>query len=97
MAGSEYLATKTDSDTKTALTSSLYTGVAYIITVALLILPFLTIADYRIALGATLCIAILIIFVFNFYISTAKDYNFKQRFFEMAGISLGVAALSFCV
>jgi VIT1/CCC1 family predicted Fe2+/Mn2+ transporter len=38
---------------------------------------------------------VVIIFVFNYYISVAKDYNFWRRFLEMAGISLGVAALSF--
>ncbi len=36
-----------------------------------------------------------IIFLFNFYISVAKNYQFSRRFFDMAGISLGVAALSF--
>jgi len=41
--------------------------------------------------------AILIILVFNFYISVAKDLPFKQRFFEMAGISLGVAVISFII
>jgi VIT1/CCC1 family predicted Fe2+/Mn2+ transporter len=37
----------------------------------------------------------MIIFVFNFYISVAKDLPFKERFLEMAFISLGVAALTF--
>jgi len=39
----------------------------------------------------------IIILVFNFYISVAKDLPFKQRFFEMAGISLGVAVISFII
>jgi len=33
--------------------------------------------------------------LFNYYISVAKDLNFKQRFAEMAIISLSVSALSF--
>jgi len=33
--------------------------------------------------------AMLIIFFFNFYISVAKDYSFRRRFLEMAGLSLG--------
>ncbi len=39
--------------------------------------------------------AVLIIFLFNYYISVAKGYDFKKRFFSMASISLGVAAFSF--
>jgi len=39
----------------------------------------------------------LIIFAFNYYIATAKDLNFKARFWEMTIISLGVAAFSFLV
>jgi VIT1/CCC1 family predicted Fe2+/Mn2+ transporter len=35
--------------------------------------------------------------MFNYYLATARDLNFKRRFVEMAVISLGVAALSFIV
>jgi VIT1/CCC1 family predicted Fe2+/Mn2+ transporter len=45
----------------------------------------------------TIVAAILIILVFNFYISVAKDLPLKERFLEMAGISLGVAAISFLI
>jgi VIT1/CCC1 family predicted Fe2+/Mn2+ transporter len=41
--------------------------------------------------------AILVIAVFNYYISVARGYDFKQRFTEMAVISLGVALLSFLI
>jgi len=33
--------------------------------------------------------------VFNYYISVAKDLDFRRRFTEMAVISLGVSALTF--
>jgi VIT1/CCC1 family predicted Fe2+/Mn2+ transporter len=39
--------------------------------------------------------AIIVIFLFSFYISVAKDISFKKRFLEMSLISLGVAALAF--
>lgn len=39
----------------------------------------------------------LIILVFTYYISVAKDLNFKKRFWEMAIISLSVAAFSFVI
>jgi VIT1/CCC1 family predicted Fe2+/Mn2+ transporter len=96
MAASDYLSSKAEGDPK-ARKSAVYTGVAYFFTVILLILPFLVITSKFLALGITLATAILIIFVFNYYISTAKDLNFKARFLEMATISMGVAAFSFFV
>jgi VIT1/CCC1 family predicted Fe2+/Mn2+ transporter len=75
----------------------MYTTSAYIITVILLIMPYLILNSYITSLSFTIIIAILVILVFNFYISVAKDLNFKKRFFEMAGISLGVAVLSFLI
>ena len=77
--------------------SAVYTGIAYLFTVVLLILPFLLLTNAIFALIATLIIAVLIIFSFNYYISVAKDLNFKARFFEMTFISLGVATFSFFV
>jgi VIT1/CCC1 family predicted Fe2+/Mn2+ transporter len=97
MAASEYLSTKSEGSGERALKSSVYTGVAYIVTVILLILPYLLVANYFLCLGLTLCIAMLIIFFFNFYVSVAKDYSFKRRFLEMAALSLGVAGLTFAI
>lgn len=96
MAASEYLSTRQDGGDD-ALKSSLYTGAAYVFTVMMLILPFLLITNPFISLGVTLCVAVFIIFVFNYYIAVAKDYNFKRRFMEMAIISLGVAGISFII
>jgi len=97
MAASEYLSTKSEDSEKNALTSSIYTGIAYIFTVFFLILPYLLVSNYMLCLALTLLIAIAIIFFFNYYISIAKDLSFKKRFLEMAVISLGVAGISFGV
>lgn len=96
MAASDYLSSKAEGDAK-AKKSAVYTGIAYLFTVVLLILPFLLLTNAIFALIATLIIAVLIIFSFNYYISVAKDINFKARFFEMTFISLGVATFSFFV
>jgi VIT1/CCC1 family predicted Fe2+/Mn2+ transporter len=96
MAASEYLSTRQEGG-ENALKSSLYTGMAYIFTVMFLVLPFLIIGNPFISLVVTLFIAVLIIFLFNYYISVAKDYNFKRRFLEMATISIGVAGISFLI
>jgi len=96
MAASAYLSKRADG-AKNAGKSSLYTGVAYIITVVVLVLPFFLFTDYVAGIALTLVFAVLAIMLFTFYVSVAKGYDFKRRFAEMAGISLGVAGLSFLV
>jgi len=97
MGASEYLSTKSEKTDKNPLKASLYTGAAYIVTVVLLILPYLLFANYYAALAITLAAGVAIIAVFNYYIAIAKDEPFKRRFLEMAGLSLSIAALSFVV
>jgi vacuolar iron transporter family protein len=98
MAASEYLSQRSDPNSEvSASKSSLYTGIAYIITVALLVLPFFLLSNYLIAIGLTLTVVILVIFGFNYYICTAKDLSFKRHFLEMLVVSLGVTLLSFAV
>ena len=97
MATSEYLSTKSEETVKSPIKSSLYTGVAYLLTVALLIMPYLLLSNYFLSLGLTLLIGILIIAFFNYYLAVAKDQAFGARFMEMALLSLGVAGFSFLV
>jgi VIT1/CCC1 family predicted Fe2+/Mn2+ transporter len=66
-----------------------------VVTVVLLILPFLLLRDYVHALISTLLAAVLVIFSFTYYLSVARDLDFKKRFLEMVAISLGVAGVSF--
>lgn len=94
MAASEYLSTKHEGG-ENALSSSVYTGLAYILTVVVLILPYALFTNYLVCLALTMSFAILIILFFNYYISVAKDLNFKKRFWEMFAISMGVAAFTF--
>ncbi len=98
MAASNYLAEKADGNPD-ALKSSLYTGAAYLVTVVLLVIPYLLYPEhaYAAALATMLLTVILIIFFFNYYISVAKDLPFGKRFGEMAGISLGVALIAFLI
>jgi VIT1/CCC1 family predicted Fe2+/Mn2+ transporter len=77
--------------------ASLYTGGAYLITVVLLILPYLLLDNYFVCLACALAAAVAIIGVFNYYVSVAKDEPFRERFLEMAGLSFGVASFSFII
>lgn len=96
MASSEFLSAKSEGRSD-ALKSCAYTGGAYLATVALLILPYLIFQSIIPALITMLCIIVLIIAAFTYYTSVATDQPFKSRFLEMAGISLGVAVISFVV
>jgi len=95
MAVSEYLSTRSEKTGKRPLRAALYTGIAYVITVTLLIMPYLILNNYYLDLVISLTTAVLIIAFFNYYISVARDEPFRKRFLEMAGLSLGVAAFSF--
>jgi VIT1/CCC1 family predicted Fe2+/Mn2+ transporter len=97
MAASEYLSTKSESGGKNPVKASVYTGSIYMLTVFLLVLPYLLFSNVYVSLAVTLLNAIIIIFMFTFYISVAKDLSFKNRFLEMASISLGVSALTFAI
>ena len=97
MAASEYLSTNAEDTEKNPLKASIYTGTAYIVTVLILIMPYLIFTNYYTCLAVTMGGAVLIIAVFNYYISVAKDLPFKSRFFEMAGLSLLVAGISFLI
>ena len=98
MASSEFLAARSEGR-KDAFKSCSYTGIAYLITVVLLILPYLIFsnAQYLFALLTMLAIVIAIIAVFTYYISIAKDEKFTPKFLEMSLISVGVAIISFGV
>ena len=97
MGASEYLSQRTDGGPTDPVKASFYTGFTYIVTVALLILPFLIFISPYYALLLTLLGAVMVIFLFSFYISVAKDLPFRRRFAEMLLISLGIAAISFVI
>ena len=98
MASSEFLAARSEGRTD-ALKSCSYTGIAYLLTVIALIAPYLIfpVGQYIPALFCMLVVVILIIAGFTYYTSVAQDQPFKNRFLEMALISVSVAVVSFIV
>ena len=98
MASSEFLAARSEGR-EDALKSCTYTGIAYLITVILLIAPYLIFSNeqFLLALICMLLVVVLIIAGFTYYTSVAQDQPFKSRFLEMAIISISVAVISFFV
>ena len=98
MASSEFLAARSEGRSD-ALKSCSYTGIAYLLTVVALIAPYLLLPAglYIPALLCMLGVVILIIAGFTYYTSVAQEEPFKQRFLEMAVISISVAVVSFVV
>lgn len=97
MAASEYLSTKSEEGGQDPTKAAAYTGVAYVLTVVLLILPYFLFGNYLVSLGVTITNAMLVILAFTYYVSVAREIPFKRRFLEMALISFGVAGLSFAI
>lgn len=96
MAASEYLSTRADKEErKSPLKAALYTGVAYLMTVGILISPYLVLKNPLLSLLFTVAGALGVMLAFSFYISVTHDLPLWRRFLEMAGLSLGVAGVSF--
>ena len=107
MAASEFLATKEENSNRSPIKAALFTGSAYIITVFLLVTPYLLLTDnseiifglepHIQALIITFINGLLIIALFNFYVSVAQDKSFNRRFVEMVIILLIVTIISFLI
>jgi VIT1/CCC1 family predicted Fe2+/Mn2+ transporter len=98
MAASNYLAQRADGNPN-AIKSSIYTGIAYLVTVTLLVLPYLFVPNslWLVALLLMIVVVVLVITVFNYYVSVAKSVPFRRRFTEMISISMGVMIISFLI
>lgn len=97
MAASEYLAKKAEPDEKHPFKAAVYTGIAYMITVALLLLPYVVFSSPYAALVCCLFNAACIICLFTFFVSVVRREPFRPQFVEMLSISFGVAAVSFFI
>ncbi len=97
MASSEYLSTKEEGDNRKPIKAAFYTGLSYFLTVVILTLPYLFFSNVYFCLISSISLSVLIIFLFNFYISKIKKISLQKRFTEMLLVSLGVAFVSFII
>ena len=93
----QYLSTKSEGGSKSPLKAALYTGVAYVFTVTLLVFPYFLFASPYAALALALANALVVIALFTFFMAVVRDLEYRRTLLEMAVISMGVAFLSFLI
>jgi VIT1/CCC1 family predicted Fe2+/Mn2+ transporter len=98
MAASNYLAEKARGN-QDAIKAGFCTGATYLVTVALLILPFALFSNAQIfkALGLMFAVAILLIFLLNLFISIVKNQSFIRLFIGMLAIVASVSVIAFVI
>jgi VIT1/CCC1 family predicted Fe2+/Mn2+ transporter len=97
VASTEYLGTVSGEGVHSPFKAVFYGGVANIITMLFLVFPYLIFSNIFFALGFMIFNAVIVIFIFSFYISVARGISFRRRFTEMVLASLGVAVLAFLI
>lgn len=97
MAAAEFLSKEADETRMSSWGAALATGFAYLVTVAILLGPYLVIQKPLAALAVSLFLAFLIIFCFTFAISRIRGTYFWPAFVKMLVISACVAAIAFVI
>jgi VIT1/CCC1 family predicted Fe2+/Mn2+ transporter len=105
MGASEYLSSRAEGKNESAIKAAFFTWLSYIITVLLLISPYIIIEiggfgldtiEYHVqALACTFIVGIIIVASFNFYISIVEEVSFKIRFLEMISILIVISVISY--
>lgn len=97
MAASEFLSQESAANGKNPWLAAVATGIAYLLTVGLLLLPYFIFQKPYIALTFCLLIAGLIILVFTLAVARLRGINFRGYFLRMLSISFGIAAVAFLI
>ena len=97
MAAAEYLSQKSEKTGRDPLKAAFYTGVVYMLVVAVLVAPYFIAAHYMTALIFTLIGVMAVITIFSFFVSVVQDTKFSHIFVEMTVICLGVSFIAFVI
>jgi vacuolar iron transporter family protein len=95
MSSSEYLSNKSEGKDEGAISSAIFTGVAYIIAVVFLVVPYLIFKSPWLSLITAVADSVFVVFIYSYYISVANDQPFRKRFTEMVLLSTVVGLISF--
>ncbi len=106
MAASEYLSKKSERPEGAAtadaagqhpVKAAAYTGAAYVVTVLVLVAPYFLLGNAYGALAMSLSFSVAIVCCFTAFLAIVQDRPFGRTFLEMAGLTLGVAGISFLI
>lgn len=97
MAASEFLSQEAGPGRRRAGISALFTGIAYLLTVAILLVPYFVFESPVNALLFCLLNAALIITGFTWAVARMRGTSFRHDCLEMLGISFSVAAIAFAI
>lgn len=97
MTASEFLAKEAESGHRNSYFAAFCTGMAYLATTAILLIPFFIFSHPLEALPVSFLFAALIIIVFTRATSKIRGTSFKHDCAQMLIISFGVGALSFFI
>ena len=95
MSSSEYLSNKSEGKEEGAVKSAIFTGIAYVIAVIFLVVPYFVFSSPFVSLAVAVINSIFIVFLFSYYISVANEQPFRKRFLEMVTLSTVVGLISF--
>lgn len=97
MAAAEYLSQKSLGSAGSPWSAAIATGIAYLITVALLIFPFLLFKSPFHSLAVCLSIGAIIIISFSWIAARIRGTNFWHDCLQMLLINIAVAGLAFAI
>lgn len=97
MAAAEFLSQEAETNCIVSWKAALYTGIAYLITVFLLLLPYAFCEGPIYALLICLAIGASIIIIFTFFEAKVRRRSFKRLCTQMLIVSFGVALISFFI
>lgn len=96
MASSAYMQARHE-EGKDAKKAGIYTGISYIIVVALLVLPFFLLNSMMASLTTMIITVVIIITATAYYTAIIFERRFSKQFGEMFVFSIGVALVSFLI
>ena len=97
MMASEYLSQRADGNMRGAMRRGIMTGVSYVFTAAMILVPFLFVSNIPTAVVMTYVMAVSIIFFFNYVKSKLNGQRFWSAFIEMALVCFIVTMASFII
>lgn len=97
MMASEYLSQKAGGNMRGAMRRGIMTGIAYVFTSIMLLMPFMFVVNPFVAVFTTYIVGVFIIFIFNYLKSNMNHQRFWPAFTEMLVVCFLVTTVAFAI